>query len=338
MQATVTPPFSATTITIISRSIPHIRSPCPQCAGRTSSLSTRQFSSTRRRDALVKNNVTNIDSRLPRQSSMKSQVHKASKQQMGNDLGKLPQTLILPPSSELPPWTTLKRTKIHWLQLKTAFKDWWSLVVFLKWDAKRDPLTGKKMRRPMELDKRRDYAQVLHEQFHIALGKGDMRALQAMCCEGLAGAARTRIEKRKALRKNVERWELLGYFGIGYPAWLDKWPLSPLLPNHHARVVSDRLAPLPVADSYIRQCIVRIRSRQQYQLADMDKRTTHRHTDYVVIQKITTKGEEGHWRLWGLTEPTTMDEIDTMLAGGTKDVGVTLVERIRDKISNLAGL
>jgi hypothetical protein len=124
VQATVTYSFPTTTIT--SRSFAQLRSPCPQCAGRISSLSTRQFSSTRRRDAIVKNQNTNLDSRLPRQSSMKSQVKKASKQQVGNDLGKLPQTFILPPSSELPPWTTLKRSKIHWIQLKTAFKDWWS--------------------------------------------------------------------------------------------------------------------------------------------------------------------------------------------------------------------
>ncbi len=69
---------------------------------------------------------TNLDSRLPKQSSMKSQMKKASKQQIGTDLGKLPQTLILPPSSELPPWTKLKRVKIHWLQLKSTFKDFWS--------------------------------------------------------------------------------------------------------------------------------------------------------------------------------------------------------------------
>jgi hypothetical protein len=124
VQATVTYSFPTTTIT--SRSFAQLRSPCPQCAGRISSLSIRKFSSTRRRDALVKNQNTNLDSRLPRQSSMKSQVKKASRQQVGNDLGKLPQTFILPPSSELPPWTTLKRSKIHWIQLKTAFKDWWS--------------------------------------------------------------------------------------------------------------------------------------------------------------------------------------------------------------------
>ncbi|ETI20451.1 hypothetical protein G647_08487 [Cladophialophora carrionii CBS 160.54] len=269
---------------------------------------------------------------------MKSQVKKASKQQMGNDLGKLPQTFILPPASELPPWTTLKRTKIHWLQMKTAFKDWWSLVVFLKWDAKRDPLTGKKMRKPMELNSRVAVAKDLHERFHMALGKGDMKILQALCCEGLLGTARTRIEKRKVMRKPVEWWKLMGYTGLKYWSWLDRWPLSPLLPNSPARVVSDRLAPLPVADSYLRQCIVRIRSVQQYELADAEQTTTRDHTDYVVIQKITSKGEDGEWKLWGLTEPTTMDEIDTMLAGGTKEIGATLAERIQDKLSNLTGV
>jgi protein MBA1 len=215
-------------------------------------------------------------------------------------------------------------------------------VVFLKWDAKRDPLTGKKMRKPMELDSRVAVAKDMHERFHVALGQGDMKILQAICCEGLLSTARTRIDKRKAMskgpRKYAEWWKLMGYNGWKYWAWLDKWPLSPLLPNSPARVVSDRLAPLPVADTYIRQCIVRIRSVQQYELADADQSTTRSHTDYVVIQKITTKGQDGEWKLWGLTEPTTMDEIDTMLAGGAKEVGATLAERIQDKLSNLTGV
>src|ERR1700712_11178 len=106
----------------------------------------------------------------------------------------------------------------------------------LKWEAKRDPLTNKKMTKPLELDTRIDTAKKLHEEFHIALGEGDLNRLQRICCEGIMGKARTRIEQRRPLRYEKEPWRLEGYTGVNYPASLNHWPLSPLLPNATARV------------------------------------------------------------------------------------------------------
>ncbi|KAJ9614026.1 hypothetical protein H2200_002162 [Cladophialophora chaetospira] len=279
---------------------------------------------------------TNVDNKLPKQGSMKSQIKKATKAQIGTDLGKLPQTFVLPPSSELPSWTKLKRAKIHWLQLKNSFKDFWSLILFLKWEPKRHPLTRKHTRKPLELDNRIGIAKDLHLQFHKSLGAGDMKALQTICCEGLLKTSRTRIEQRKALRRTTEYWQLLSYTGVNYPTWLNRWPLSGFLPNAATKVVADRLAPLPFADTYIRQCTVRIRSVQDYMLANMDKSTILKHTDYVVLQKMSSKGEEGPWKLWGITEPTTIEEMDAMLSGKSQDAGTTLSDRIRDKISSLS--
>ncbi|EXJ61221.1 uncharacterized protein A1O5_12013 [Cladophialophora psammophila CBS 110553] len=315
---------------------------CPQCAHRLPSVYTRQFTTTRRRNAGagVVQSIPNIDSKLPKHVSMKSQMKKANRQQIGTDLGKLPQTFILPAAKDLPGWMSpnfFKRTRIHWLQFKTAVKDWWSLVVFLKWDVKRDPLTGKKMRRSMELSQRNQIARDLHKDFHDALSEGDLKRLQTICCEGLMAQARMRIEQRKALRRRKEPWVLLSYSGIRYPAWLERWPISVLLPAASTRVVSDRLAPLPFADTYLRQCIVRINSVQNYLLADSDKDVMLKHTDYVVIQKMTVKGEEGPWKIWGLTEPSTMKEVDGLLAGKGQEA-TTLAERIRDKVAGIAGL
>ena len=108
------------------RSRAQIQRICPQCAHRLPSLYTRDFTTTRRRNAgavVMKQQQTNVDSKLPKHVSMRSQMKKASKQQIGTDLGFLPQTLILPPASQLPPWTKLKRYKIHFLQLKTSIRD-----------------------------------------------------------------------------------------------------------------------------------------------------------------------------------------------------------------------
>ncbi len=218
----------------------------------------------------------------------------------------------------------------------------WALIIrnrlfyFLKWDAKRDPLTGKKMRKPIELDDRIHIAKDLHKRFHEALGVGDMKALQPICCEGLLATARTRIDQRKIMRRSSEYWQLMSYDGNDYVSWLNKWPLSSVLPRAAARVVADRVAPLPFADTHIRQCTVRIRSFQHYRLASMDKGQIVKHTDYVLIQKMTTKGEEGPWKIWGLTEPTTLEEIDKTLSGKMKDAGITMKERITNKIAALA--
>ena len=58
------------------------------------------------------------------------------------------------------------------------------------------------------------------------------------------------------------------------------------------------------------------------------------HRDYVVIQKMTSKGEEEEWKIWGLTEPCTAEEIDSMLSGSGKDAGTTLLDRVKEKVTS----
>ncbi len=68
-----------------------------------------------------------FDSKIPKRASMKSQMKKASLKQMNQDLGRIPATLVVPPAKELPNWLGpgfVKRTKIQWLQLKTAVTNW----------------------------------------------------------------------------------------------------------------------------------------------------------------------------------------------------------------------
>jgi hypothetical protein len=207
----------------------------------------------------------------------------------------------------------------------------------LKWDVKRDPLTNAALRQPLQLDYRLDFATNLHKTFYTALSNGDKKALQEICCDGLLRTARTRIEKRKALHASYEPWALTKYVGLTLDR-LNFWPVTAILPGQRFRVVSDRIAPLPMPDSYIRQCVVRIVSKQTYWLADSPKQVTAQHDEYVVIQQMTSKGESGLFRLWGITEPTTMEEIDDMLESKGHAAGTTLAERIRDKMSSMAGV
>jgi len=264
-------------------------------------------------------------------------MKKASRQQIGTDLGQLPKTFIMPPASELPSLITLKRWRIKWLQLKSSFLDFVSLPYILWYDVARDPLTGKKpyMKKPLELDDRLQIAREMHNDFHTYLGEGDIKKLQEICCDGLLNTARTRIEQRKAMKRKFEPWSIINYSGVKYPTWLLRWPLTVFLPNATTRVVCDRIGPLPFPESYLRQCTVRINSVQQYRLANSDGYSIMSHTDYVVIQKMTTKGEEGPWKIWGLTKPSTMEEIDKTLEGKGQDAEATMLERMQEKVAKV---
>jgi hypothetical protein len=74
----------------------------------------------------------NLDSKLPKYASMKTQMKRAGKQQIGSDLGKLPGTLIMPPSNQLPSWLKWRRYKIHMHHIYSRAKDFVSYVPHLE--------------------------------------------------------------------------------------------------------------------------------------------------------------------------------------------------------------
>ncbi|EXJ81923.1 hypothetical protein A1O1_07990 [Capronia coronata CBS 617.96] len=262
----------------------------------------------------------------------------AGKQEMGNDLGRLPNSLVMPSRKTLRKefgGRVGKWAKLYWFSLKTSVTDWYGIFYFRRWDAKRDPTTGKKMKKPMELAERHEIARQLHQAFNSALARGDVNELEKITSDGLLSKAKTRIELRKKRGYPSETWQIRKYTGITYPKWLEKWPISVFLPRASTRVVSDKLAPLPLPDSYIRQCIVRINSVQSYQLANEDFKLA-KHTEYVVIQKLTFKGEDGPWRIWGTVEPSTIEEINGMLDG--QEMQSSFSERLSSAMSgNLPG-
>jgi hypothetical protein len=189
----------------------------------------------------------------------------------------------------------------------------------------------------MHLNDRLAVALSLHKTFHEALGRGDRRTLQNICCDGLMQQSSIRMQRRIKLRANNEKWTLKSYRGVQYPHWLQYWPTSVLLPKAHARVMSDRYSALPFPNSSVRQVVVRISSVQEYTLANAAASTTRNHTDYVVIQKMTTKGEEGEWKIWGLVHPTSPEEIEELVSGkgAGADAEETLTERVTNKLRGL---
>lgn len=210
-----------------------------------------------------------------------------------------------------------------------------SIIYLQWWDAPRDPVSNKKMWKPLEFSNRVEIAKGLHQVFNRALAAGDIAVLEKVACNGLLAKAKSRIQRRKRLRL-TEEWALMKYRGINYPRLLQKWPLSALLPGAAVKVVQDRLAPLPFPNSSFRQCTVRIDSVQAAKTGSMPKPDVFNLTEYVVIQKLTLNGKELPWKLWGTVEPSTMEDIDKLL--GTSNVSETLSSRFRDNFSNVTGM
>ncbi|KIW58898.1 hypothetical protein PV05_03392 [Exophiala xenobiotica] len=311
------------------------------CEHQIFSLTARQFTTTRHRDAAMGGlRDVNYNSVMPKVHSSKTQMAKQTagkERSMPDDLGRMPNSLVMAPSSNLPSWlppTSSRRLRLKWFQLKTAVQSWFSIFYLLYWDAPKDPVTNKKIRKPLELSERATIAKGLHQQFNRALAAGDTATLEKIACDGVLAKAKSRIQRRKRVGA-IEQWKHMKYLGIDYPQWLQRWPISVLLPNASARVLTDRMAPLPFPKSSFRQCTVRISSCQWCKTASMQYGQIFNRTEYVVIQKLEINGKEGDWKFWGTVDPNTMEEIDKMMEGQKGQD--TLAARFREQLSTVTG-
>ena len=101
------------------------------CEHQLFSLATRQFTTTRRRDAAMGGlRDVNYNSVMPKVHSTKTQMAKQTagkERSMPDDLGRMPNSLVIAPSSNLPSWlppTSRRRVGIQWFRLKTAVQSW----------------------------------------------------------------------------------------------------------------------------------------------------------------------------------------------------------------------
>lgn len=183
----------------------------------------------------------------------------------------------------------------------------------LKWDVKRDPLTKRKKRQPLRLAERVEAARALHEQFYTALATGDLYIINDTACSGLQNEAKAQIDKRKAFNGSALKFKILEYKGWDYPAWT-YWFLHTILPFRAFRIVSDRIAPLPISDdSWVRQVVVRINSVQSLTSPVKEHTTLGGGIEYVVIQKLRVNNHEEDWKIWGTVEPSTREGINEIL-------------------------
>lgn len=200
----------------------------------------------------------------------------------------------------------------HWVsQLSTADHYASRLFYFLRWRRPKSIATGKKTKLPWELVERTLVARNLHRQFYEALAGGDISTINKIACRGLIQSSQQRIGKRRV--GETHSFRIMQYLGIQYPQFL-RWPLLSFLSFSATKIVSDRVAPLPFGqNNLLRQCVVRIRTRQRLDRHDGTGPKTANLTEYVVLQRMRIEGQDEGWKIWGTTKPSTMEEIEKIM-------------------------
>lgn len=120
-----------------------------------------------------------------------------------------------------------------------------------------------------------------------------MATLKSVCHEGLLTSFRTRINVRPP--KESLQWTLHKY--IGFP-----------------RIVSTNIVSLDIEKSALYQVVVKIKSIQSLEKTPAsglasDATEKKRMVEYVVLQRMMLRGQEGNWKIWGTTEETKLEDV-----------------------------
>lgn len=284
-----------------------------------------------------------------------------SKARQPNDLGLFPRTFIQSPWHKyLPLLTTDPKLwlRIQWMILKKPFVNNFryvflrrspcplafrfannpnSLIYNLFWTRRsrfrvlsHAPFNKKPI--PLHLTTRIRDALMLHKQLYTAMATGDRKWLRDNCCSGLADKTSNRIDRRTVpkagSRPVAEQWELVSYQGMLPGSWVPVWPLCSLLPGTSYKLMNDVVGQIPTApDTLLRQVVVRIKSKQRYNLNDGKGEQTKTLTEYIVLQKLISQGDDADWRVWGTVNPTTVKEIKAILENDSAEG--TLTDRLK---------
>ena len=208
-------------------------------------------------------------------------------------------------------------------------------------------------RLPFDLRLRPAIALRLHEQVYTSLASGGVSSISKMLCSGLNRKLITTHRQHVASKLPNQSWKIIRYtspwripfdfttsFRIRFTSYtlflpLVPWPLTSLLPGTQAKIMSDRVVPLPFGNNiYLRQCIVRIRSLQSLDKHDGNPPTVADLTEYLVMQQLKREEDEPPtWKMWGTTKPPTRQELEKMISDQTVAMQspgrMTFMDRLR---------
>lgn len=209
-------------------------------------------------------------------------------------------------------------------------------IYMCKWGVPRHPVTRKRMKKPLLLRERGKVAKELHARYYTALAAGEMKRISPLVCKGLENNSRIQIEQRKTAKKPSQKFRIQSYKGWNAPPWFI-WPLT-LLPFQSTRVMTDKIAPIPYGkNSWIRQCVVRIKSTQTLDRGLGNGAESKTLEEYVVIQKLALDGEEQPWKIWGTVQPHSALQI-MEIAGGKFSPVRTFFDILKEKLSRIPSM
>lgn len=212
---------------------------------------------------------------------------------------------IIPPIRGPHPYHDFKRAAwFLYTTKRTQLKEWAQLVANLWY---RSPKTGKRFwQRSAKLNSKAivPTALALHEQMYTALAEGDVKALEAICCEGLLANYHARIGDRMEKGEGMEWRRVKVHGGL--------WGLGA-----EAKVLSQRFAAIDIEGWGVRQVVVRIESTQVMrrfgnggrELAGTGEKG-RRVVENLVLQETYVGYETEGWRVWGTTKETGADVVE----------------------------
>ena len=255
-----------------------------------------------------------LEEQATKQPSLRVRMkHLFQSDEVPEDLGLFPSTLIMPVSPDVPGILALKRWKMEFRRLYKRGQDFVG-VIALK-------ATVGFFKHKLQLRKTAGTAMGLHRQVYAAYADGDETEIQRVATEGVRNRLINEIQARS--NNTAYYWDLVRYVG-------------------RARVVSHRASSLPIpetgddAKSIIRQAVVRLQSVQRLTREDFAEEneveqdalqpaeTEKNVVEYVVIQKRVLRGVEEPWKFWGTTGPTKMEDFDSTLENQPPPANATM--------------
>ncbi|KAF2773816.1 hypothetical protein EJ03DRAFT_323191 [Teratosphaeria nubilosa] len=249
---------------------------------------------------------------------MKEQQKKAlAGGELPDDVGLLPQTMVMPSSSKRPSWFKDggNRWRMEKARIKTRFYEFASAMAY-RWFMVRP-------RPSLDYFKTTTIAKELHSEIYKHFAAGNLAPVEHKLVDGMKSSLRGRLAQRAP---NMSlKWTLHNY--LSKPKLMSYKAV--LFPGHKGQSSSEANAVI--------QAVVRIHSQQSLQhvkkisMRDARNRTTTREVitdasgaelneaemkprmkdavEYVVIQRSLRQSKECPWTMWGTTEELTMDRL-----------------------------
>ncbi|KAF2415797.1 hypothetical protein EJ08DRAFT_666816 [Tothia fuscella] len=281
---------------------------CPQQAEKGS----------RRRQQAVATQMTKRSAPAHPKSAAKKEMMNMTADKIPDDVGVLPNTIVMPPFSKHP---SIFRepglfTRLHWDHIKNIIQNNVALLAY-KFFFWRGVTAAKPLRPKIQRLTIVRHAKDLHKKLYAAFAAGNETALKDLCCKGLRSEYSMRIARRKP--GETVHWKLVRYVNS---------LISPRVVSHKCGGMGASLGDLPIG---IQQAVVKMKSIQMMKTiaapagrakqppstavkegsaeeVDWTGAKEKAVVEYMVLQRRLLKGVYEDWKVWGFAKELDVDE------------------------------